>query len=109
MVRFPILALEFFICPFALFLGITSLLFYSLLTKDFIWLIFLITIIALMFVVIRPARKRSLKDMLYMIFGVFIFQTAIAHAVLDTLFGISKPDWKKIEGQRPTSALTSLE
>ena len=109
MVRFPILALEFFICPFALFLGLTSLILFSLLTKNVIWLIFLIILITLMSAVIRPTGKRSLKDIFYMIFGVFLFQTAIAHAVLDILFGISKPNWKKIEGQRPTSALISLE
>lgn len=101
MVRFPILALEFLICPFAFFLGLTSLLFHIILTGDFMLVIFLIVMLLLIFAAIRPKEKGSLKDIFYMIFGVFIFQAAIAHAVLETLFGISKINWKKIEGQRP--------
>jgi len=100
-VRFPILALEFIVCPFALLLGFASLISYSLLVSNVIWFLSLITLMVGAIILIFSVGKRSITDIPYMIFGLFLFQVAMAHAVIDILVGTST-DWKKIMGQRPT-------
>lgn len=98
-VRFPILASEFILCPFVFLLGITSLIVYSLLVPNTIWLLLLITSIVGAIVLTCSAWWRALKDIPYMIFGLLFFQVAMVHAVIDFLVGTST-GWKKIAGQR---------
>jgi len=98
-VRLPILASEFILCPFVFLLGISSLIVYSLLVPNTIWLLLLITSIVGTIVLTCSAGWRALKDIPYMIFGLLFFQVAMVHAVIDFLVGTST-GWKKIMGQR---------
>jgi biofilm PGA synthesis N-glycosyltransferase PgaC len=98
-VRFPILASEFILCPFAFLIGIISLVLYSLLVSNTLWLPLVITSIVGTIVLTYSAKQQSLKDIPYMIFGLLLFQVAMVHAAIGILIGTSV-EWKKIMGQR---------
>ncbi|MBN1618217.1 glycosyltransferase [Candidatus Dojkabacteria bacterium] len=104
-VRFPILACEFFVSPFVFFIGIASLIFYSLFVADYTVLVltFILALVLSATIILRSPSKQWPLDIFLLLFGLFIFQIAATHALVDVLFGTHTIHWKKIEGQRSDS------
>lgn len=102
-IGFPLLASQFLVSPFVLFIGIISLgLYILLITEPIIWFLIpsLILAFIVLFGVISSISKKWYWTLPLAVFGLLLFQVAIVHAVIDTLLGSSDVHWKKIDGQR---------